>query len=220
MDEGRRVAWEAAIEKLRRREEVSPEEHCDLLREGMFEGVATPDVFEEADLFLDYWLHHLSIDPLPWFGEIIARSWFRLREWDGEWGSKRAETALRDYVAADDFDHWAALNLIATRLHREHELFPDTLADWAANIHRSLSDGTLKPPKKEQGHEGQPPYTNEDRNGVFFMADDWLKHYGMTRANDRIDVIARYTGDDESVVSKGLTRARNNGWRRAPWPKQ
>ena len=138
MDEGRRVAWEAAIEKLRRREEVSPEEHCDLLREGMFEGVATPDVFEEADLFLDYWLHHLSIDPLPWFGEIIAGSWFRLREWDGEWGSKRAETALRDYVAADDFDHWAALNLIAARLYRERELFPDTLADWAANVHRSL----------------------------------------------------------------------------------
>ena len=143
MDEDRRVAWEAAIEKLRRREEVSPEEHCDLLREGMFEGVATPDIFEEADLFLDYWLHHLSVDPLPWFGEIIAGSWFRLREWDGEWGSKHAETALRDYVAADDFDHWAALNLIAARLHRERELFPDTLADWAANVHRSLSDGTL-----------------------------------------------------------------------------
>ena len=62
MDEGRRAAWEAAIGKLRRREKVSPEDHCDLLREGMFVGEASPDVFEEADLFLDYWLHHLSID--------------------------------------------------------------------------------------------------------------------------------------------------------------
>ena len=50
------------------------------------------------------------------------------------------------------------------------------------------------------------------------MADSWLKHFGMKR-DDRISVIASYIGDGESVVSKGLTRHRNNGWRPAPWPK-
>ena len=36
MDEKRRAAWKAAIAKRERGEEVPPEEHCALLRDGMF----------------------------------------------------------------------------------------------------------------------------------------------------------------------------------------
>ena len=214
MDKQRQAAWEAAIAKLRRGEEVPAEEHYALLREDMFAGEATPDVFEEADLFLDYWLYHLSLDPIPWLGEIIASSWFRKREWDEQWDTNRAQEALRDYIAADDFDHWQALSLIAARLHRERKPFPAVLADWAAEVH----EGKRTAPKKERADKGLPPYVNEDRNGVFFAADDWLKYYGMGRADDRVAVIAAYTGASEYVVKAGLKRHDDDRWRRAPWP--
>ena len=129
--------------------------------------------------------------------------------------ANRADEELSNFVAADDFDHWTALNLIAARLHRDRERFPDALAEWAAELH----EGKHKPPPRERGDRGGPPYAQEDRNRVYYMADIWLQHYAMTRADDRIEVIARYIGDDGSVVRKGLTRWRNPEWRRAPWPR-
>ena len=209
MDEKRRDAWEAAITKKRRGEDVSLEEHCALLREEMFSEGNKVDINDEADFFLDYWLYGIRDDPIPWLGETIPHVWFQLRHRD----VKRSDEALRDFVAADDFDHWTALNLIAARLHRTRQPFPDALADWAAELH----EDKRKPPPKERGHEGGPPYAQEDRNRLYYMADDWLRYYGMTRADDRVCAIHRYTGDDAAVIQKGLTRWRQKTWRRAPW---
>ena len=55
MDRKRRTAWESAIAKRERGEDVPEDEHYALLREGMFDGEATPAVRDEADLFLRYW---------------------------------------------------------------------------------------------------------------------------------------------------------------------
>ena len=244
MHRKRRAAWEAAITKLDRRAEreaaiaeldweaqsktyaklnrkvangmledpITPEEHYDLLREGMLAG---PDCVDEAALFLRYWFHGLNLEPLTWLGEIIAASWFHLRDWDREWGSDRAGEALRDYIAAEDFDHWKALNIIAARLHRQREALPDALGAWAAEFH----EGKRPQPPKRQGNRGEPPYAHEERNGVFFMADHWLEHYGMSCATDRLAAIAAFAKVDEDVVRKGLKRWRDSGWPRAPWPK-
>ena len=211
MDEKRRAAWKAAIAKRKQGEEVPPEEHCALLRDGMFGEGNRAEIQEEALLFLRYWVHGLNIDPLPWLGKAIAHAWFQRRRRD----ANRADEELSNFVAADDFDHWTALNLIAARLHRDRERFPDALAEWAAELH----EGKDKSPPRERGDRGGPPYAQEDRNRVYYMADIWLQHYAMTRADDRIEVIARYIGDDGSVVRKGLTRWRNPEWRRAPWPR-
>lgn len=178
MDERREAAWKAGIAKRKRGEDVPLEEHYALLREGMFNEGNKVDVKEEAFLFLEYWLHGLRIEDLPSLGEAIANHWFELRRREKHW-----EEALRDFVAADDFDHWRALNLIAARLHRERQPFPDTLADWAADLH----EGKRKPPAKERGNRGQPPYARQDRNRTFYMADTWLKHYGMASAGARRD---------------------------------
>ena len=215
----RRAAWEAAIAKQECDEEVPLEEHCALLREGMLAGAANADVREEADYFLRYWCREMNRDPLPWLGPVIAHHWFEMREWDRRWVSNRAEKALRDYIAADDFEHWAALNKIAARLHTEREPFPDALAEWAADVHRHLCDGTLKAPAKERGNKGQPPYANEDRNNVYAMADNWLEHFGMSLAGNRIAAIAGFAETDEDIVRKGLKRWRSDNWRRAPWPR-
>ncbi len=232
MDEKRKTAWNAAIKKLRQTEEVlPPEEHDALFQEGMFKGDIKHDIRirEEAVLFVRYLMHGYYIDPLPWFGDIIAHAWFHARDWDREWGSNRADKLLQKCIAADDFDHWVALNLIAARLHRERGPFPDTLADWAADVHARLKAGTQKPPAKERANEGQPPYAYEERNNAYLMANDWLEHYGMDSAEDRISVIAEgIEGVDDAktedvvktkdVIRKGLGRARKPNWRRAPWP--
>ena len=213
MDEKRRAAWESAIVKHNRGEDVPEEEHYALLQENMFQGDATPDVLEEAALFLHYWIPDPD-DPIPWLGEAIANHWFRVRDWDRQWQKNRADDVLRTCIGADDYDHWVGLNLIAARLHRKREKFPEVLADWAVNVH----EGKLKPPPKERGHKGSPPYAYEDRNGAFFMAENWLNHFGMERAEDRIGVIAGFLKVSESTVQKGLTRWRKSDWRRAPWP--
>ena len=212
MDERRRAAWEAAIGQRDRGEDVPPEEHYALLRDGMFKG-SEIDAAEEAALFLRYWCDALSRDPLPWFGEIIAHRWFLLRERDPQWGRSRADAALREYIAAHDFDHWTALNLIAARLHRQREAFPDALVDWAVEVY----EGKREPPDKEKGNRGEPPYRHEERNGIYWMADHWLEHLGMARAKDRLAAIAGYVGADEEVVRKGLKRWHDDRWRRAPW---
>ena len=209
MDETRRAAWKAAIAELKRGEGVPPEEHYGLLREGMFSEGNKVEIQEEAACFLDYLLYGLRDDPLPWLGETIANAWFQRRLHN----ASRADEMLREFVAADDFDHWTALNLIAARLHRERQPFPDPLADWAAEKH----EGNPTPPPKERGHGGRPPYALQDRNRIFNMANEWLKYYGMTRLDDRISAISAYAGDDELVVRKGLTRWRDTKWRRAPW---
>ena len=215
VNEERRAAWRAAITKQLGGEEVALDDHRTLLREGMFDVANIARAGEEAGLFLEYFFWGLNIDPLPWLGEIIAYHWFHLRDWDRRWQSNRAEEALRDYIDAKDIDHWTALDLIAARLHRAHEAFPEVLAVWAAEVH----EGKREQSPRERGNKGAPPYAQEDRNNVYHMADDWLKHFGMKNPDHRVSVIARYIGDDESVVRKGLTRWRKNDWRRAPWPK-
>ena len=192
---------------------MSPEEHYALLREGMFSVENKADAQEEAILFLRYFLDCHNIDPLPWLGEALAHHWCQLRDWDRRWGKNYADKLLRDYIAANDFDHWTALNLIAARLHRERQPLPDALADWAAELHEGK-----EAPAKEKGNKGEPPYAHEDRNRVYFVANNWLEYFGMASAEDRIHVIATWLGHDESVIRKGLTRWRKEDWRRAPWP--
>ena len=217
MDETRRAAWKTAIAKQGRDEEVLPEDHYALLREGMFAGEATPDVLEEAKLFLRYWIGTPDVEPLPWFGKIIANHWFRERDWDQQWNRSRADALLQRYIAADDFDHWTALNIIAARLHRAREPFPESLADWAAEVH----EGKRGQPPKERGNEGNPPYSTEDRYAAFEAADHWLQHFGMKRRADRNDVIAQHFGFEPDAVSRGLSRWRRRGdKRRAPWPSR
>ena len=213
----RRAAWEAVTAKLARGEEVSLEEHSALLQDDML-GVHNIDADEEAQLFLTYWFRHHNADPIPWLGPSIAHRWYLLRERDRRCGLNRAEMALRNYIAANDYDHAIALNEIAARLHQDRDPFPDALADWAGEVHRRICDGTFKPPAKEPGNHGQPPYANEDRNGLYASADDWLEHYGMAKSEDRINAISEYTGDSDDVVRKGLGRSRSQHWRRAPWP--
>ena len=219
MDRKRRAAWESAIAKRERGEDVPEDEHYALLREGMFDGEATPDVQGEADLFLRYWCGEMDTRPLPWLGQVLADHWFRLRdEWGARWGPRRADAILQEYInAAGDFDHWQALSLIAARLHRAREPFPDVLADWAASVHEGR-----EAPKREQAHMGNPPYALEERNRFFAMADHYLERFGMTHAKDRLAVIAGFFDTDdigEDVVRKGLKRHRDDTWRRAPWPK-
>ena len=215
MDDERRAAWKAAISLRDQGKDVPNEDHYALLREGMFKGVSKADAAEEAYLFLQYWVHSLNRSPLLWLGEAIGHHWFHLCDWDRQWGSNRADKALREYVAATDFDHWTALNTIAARLHRERKPFPDVLADWSAEFH----EGKHKPPRKERGHKGLPPYVHEGRNAAFFMADNWLEHFGMTCAEDRLTAISGFTRDGEDVIRKGLARWQDNRWRRAPWPE-
>ena len=194
MDEKRKAAWKSVIAKRDRSEEVSLEEHHALLREGMFSVESKADAQEEAILFLDYFLCPLDTGPLPWLGEALAHRWFEFRDWDRMWNEMCPEREqnytdklLREYVAVNDFDHWTALNLIAARLHHERQQFPDALADWAAELHEGK-----EAPKKEKGNKGEPPYAREERNRVYFMADHWLKHFGMSRAADRLAAIAAF----------------------------
>ena len=204
-------------------EQVTPYEHYALLREGMFKGEATPAVMEEANLFLRYWLHPLSLDPIPRLGKALAKHWFWLRDWDQHWNRKlpltskrhRANKALREYIEKNDFDHWTALNLICAELHRRRGRFPSILADWAAERH----EGKRERLPKERGNKGAPPYENEGRNRVFAMADEWLEHFGMAKAKDRIAAIAEYVKKDEDVVRKGIKWCRDNRQQLAPWPK-
>ena len=176
-----------------------------LLRKDIFKGVDKVAIYEEADMFLRYWWSVESIELLPWLGEAIANSWFRICDQDRERGENRAEIALRDYIDKKDFDHWTALNTICARLHRERQPFPDILADWAAELH----EGKRKRPPKEKADHGRPPYAYVHRYGNFAIADYWLEHLGMAKAEDRIGIIADWSGVDDSVVSKGITRWRN-----------
>ena len=217
----RREAWRAAIAK--RFEHVTDEEHYALLQEGML-GDQNKDMAEEAELFLTYWFGPFSASrPIPWLGPAMAHFWFGLRKWERQWGRHESrldsERALRDYIiAADDFDHWIALNEITARLHENRERFPRALADWNADMHRQICDGTFKPPAKERGNRGQPPYAHEDRNMLYDSADSWLEHYGMEKREDRVHAISDYTGDSDDVIRKGLKRWREHKNRRAPWP--
>ena len=215
MDSNRRAAWEKAITTLDRGEEVEPEDHYALLCEDMLEMQDKADAQEEAVFFLRYWLHGQNLDALEWMGEVIAKHWFWLREWDRKWGRSRAQTALRRYINEKDYDHWEALNLIAAHLHRAREPFPVALADWAAAVH----EGKRERPPKERGNKGQPPYTYEDRNRVFDVADKWLEHFGMASPESRRGALATFAGVEEEVVTKGLHRWRRENWRPAPWLK-
>ena len=57
MDKKRKAAWKSAILNVKRGEEVSPEDHYSLLRQGMFEGLNEGDRRAEAKYVVRYWLH-------------------------------------------------------------------------------------------------------------------------------------------------------------------
>ena len=152
MDEKRRVAWESAIAKLDRGEEVPAKEHDALLREDMFKGSSGTDIPEEADLFLRYWLHwgrpvshwvswRGSRPPVVFPGGLGSRSMAVIAP------MKHCKTMSRR--AKYDYDYYLALNTIAARLHRERKPFPEILADWAVKLHDRLREGTHKPPLRE-----------------------------------------------------------------------
>ena len=173
---------------------------------------------KKPDIFFDIFSNLLMISPLPWLGDLLAEHWFRMRDLDKTMGTDRANAALVEFVGTNDFDHWTALNVIASRLQRERTQFPPTLADWAATLHSDLAAGNNRIPPKERGNQGDPPYAMEMRNRLFDAADQWLKYYGMKKGTDRLDAIAKYTGDDAEIVKKGIAKFRQGTWRRAPWP--
>ena len=215
MDEDRRNAWEAAIAKRKRGKAVPNDALLALFRKDMFKGDDKVAIYEEANLFLECTFDWYWLEPVPWQGESVAKYWFKIRDWDRKLVRNWAEFALRKYIDKNDFDHWTALNMICARLHRERQPFPDILADWAAERH----EGKRKRPPKEKGDHGRPPYTYEFRYITYVSADRCLRSFGMDKAEDRIGVIADWSGVDESVVSKGLTRLRDKNWRRAPLPE-
>ena len=210
MDEKRRVAWESAIAKLDRGEEVPAKEHDALLREDMFKGPSGTDIPEEADLFLRYWLHGGGLSPTGYRGEGVGHRWFSLGDWDQEYGRNRSDEALQNYVEASeyDYDYYLALNTIAARLHRERKPFPEILADWAVKLHDRLREGTHKPTLRDRGNKGQPRYAFENRDMAFFAADSWLEHFGMNLKNDRLAAIAGYAELNEDVVRKAIEKGR------------
>ena len=218
MDEQRRAAWESAIAKSKGGEEVPPEEHYALLREGLFKGMNKVAAQDEARYVVRYWLAGLDCSPIPWRGKREADNWFHLRE---DWGKKRQAEKLRNMIAAGehDPDYWDALNLIATRLHEERRRFPAALADWASRLHRGkLHRGKIDRPRKKQSNEGQPPYANDVRNFAYADVFGLLWYLGLTTKMECYSAIAAECGVTERTVIKAIKAAsQQDGRLPAPW---
>ena len=210
MDKERRAAWETAIDRKDRGEEVPPEDHYALLRKEMFNEGSKDDTNKDAYYFLRYWLHGIDLSAIGYRGEGIGEQWFFLGDWDRKYGKNRSDEALQNYIKASeyDYDYFVALHTIASRLHREHRQFPKILSDWAAELHEKLCKGTHKPPSRDIAHKGQPRYANENRNLQLYAADSWLEHFGMKLKKDRLAAIAGYTKLDEDTVRKSIQKVR------------
>ena len=213
MDERRRAAWLAAIAKLDRDEEVSTEEHYELLRQGLFDGLNKVDAHEEATFIVRYWMHGADTEPIPWRGPVEARNWFQLREL---WGAEREAEKLRNMIeaSAHDPDYWQALNLISARLHDERRQFPDALAEWASRMHKREID----PPPKRQSNRGEPHYTNDARNTMFAAVAECLWYLGLTRKAEIYSSISDVCDVSERTVAEAIkSAARSDGRLPAPW---
>ena len=213
MDSQRRSAWESAIARNNRGEEVPAEEHYALLREDLFRGMDKVAADEEAMYVVRYWLAGWHPSRIPWRGPSEADNWFALREMRGE---ERQSEKLRNMtdVSDRDPDYWEALNLIAARLHDKRQRFPDELADWASQLHR----GEILRPKKRRSNEGQPPYANDVRNFSYAAVFDLLGFLGLTAKMARYAAIAAACRVDERTVSDAIKAyGQSDGRLPAPW---
>ena len=213
MDRKRRAAWGSAFAKLDRGEEVSTEEHYELLCNGLFDGLNKVDVHEEACFVVRYWLHEADIEPIPWRGPAEADGWFQIGE---IWGEERQAEKLRNMIeaSAHDPDYWQALNLIAARLHDERRQFPDALAEWASRFHKR----EIVPPPKRQSNRGEPHYANDMRTSWFASTASCLWYLGLTRKGEIYSAIAAECGVSERIVAEAIKAAeRSDGRLPAPW---
>ena len=215
MDRQREAAWKSALAKLDRGEEVSTEEHYELLQKGLFDGLNKVDALEEARYVVRYWLHGADLEPIPWRGPIEADNWFELRE---TWGEERQAEKLRNMIAAsaDNPDYWQALNLIAARLHAERRRFLDDLAKWASRLHKREIDQ----PPKPQSDRGRPHYAYDARNWWFASAAECLWYLGLTRKGEIYCAIVKACECDvsERLVADAIKAAeRSDGRLPPPW---
>lgn len=213
MDSQRRSAWESAIARNNRGEEVPAEEHYALVREDLFRGMNKAAVHEEAIYVVRYWLAGRHPSRIPWRGPREADNWLAMRE---TWGEERQSEKLRNMIDASDRDpdYWEALNLIAARLHEERQRFPDELADWASQLHRV----EIHQPKKRRSNEGQPPYANDVRNFNYADVFGLLGYLGLTAKTERYAAIAAVYEVSERTVADAIKAAgRSDGRLPAPW---
>ena len=174
MDRKRQAAWESALAKKDRGEEVPSEEHDDLLREGLFKGMNRVDAEEEARYVVRYWTHGVRLDPIRGRGQAEVENWFKIGQ---EWGDERQTEKLRAMIAASehDPDYWHVLNLLCVQFHEKAELLPPDLAAWAIALHKN----DLTRPPKRQSHRGEPHYANVIRNFWFAETFALLCYLGL-----------------------------------------
>ena len=212
MDRKRQAAWEAALAKQDRGEEVPSEEHYDLLREGLFKGMNKVDAGEEARYVVRYWTHGVSLDPIRGRGQAEANNWFKIGE---TWGEERQTEKLRAMIEASehDPDYFDALNSLCVQFHEKAEPFPDALAAWAIAFHK---DERPRPPKR-QSNKGEPHYANVIRNSWFATTFELLRYLGLGKM-DSYAAIAEVFGLDSAAVANAIRAYRKSDHTLpAPW---
>ncbi|MCY4509154.1 MAG: hypothetical protein OXG35_19665 [Acidobacteria bacterium] len=218
MDDRRQAAWESAITRAKRGEEVPTGEHYELVRDDLFCRISNKaDRHEEATNVVRYWLARVDCSPIPWRGPKEADNWSAMRE---TWGEERQSEKLRNMItaSADDPDYWEALNLIAARLHEERRPFPPELADWASRRHRELSQGEISRPPKKQSNKGQPPYAKDVRDFSYADVFGLLGYLGLTSRTERYEAIATVFGESERTVADAIkTAGESDRHLPAPW---
>ena len=221
MDDERRAKWAAAITKNDQGEEVSLEEHYDLLRPknnklgkpGMFEGLNIVDRMEEAMNVVQYWLAGIDLSPIEWCGQAEAENWFAMRD---NWGEERQAAKLREMIKASvhDPDYWEALNLVAISFLAKGEPLPDVLADWT--IER-LKENLAKPPKP-RSNKGEPHYAHDVRNYQFAVVFDLLGYLGLDGKTECYDAIAEVCDVSVRTVQDAIKKGvKFDGKLPAPW---
>ena len=219
MDEPRRAAWTAAFKKLNaglKVWEMPAEEHADLLRPGLFEGLGAAAAQEEAACVLDYWLHGFDWSPIPPRGPTIAANWPSI---EPKFGAQHADEALRNYIQAseDDLDYREVLDHLAAWHLKQRRLFPDPLAAWAIQLH--VGDPPISTPSKPRGDHGRPAYAQANRNLAMAEVFHLLGYLGLHGKLVRYNAIGPAFGDcDEATVRKAVkTHARGTGQLPRPW---
>ena len=218
MDKPRRAAWAAAFKKLNAGLEVwemPAEEHADLLRPGLFEGLGAAAAQEEAACVLRYWLHGFDWSPIPPRGPTIAANWPSI---EPKFGAQHADEALRNYIPAseDDLDYREVLDHLAAWHLKQRRLFPEPLAAWAIQLH--VGDPPISTPSKPRGDHGRPAYAQANRNLAIAEVFHLLGYLGLHRQNVRCSVIGEKFRCDEATVRKAVkTHARGTGQLPRPW---
>lgn len=157
-------------------------------------------------------LKNADLRDVSWLGASIADGWFLLREGgDGEWGGYDADGLLVAMVdaSAEDWDAWHGLSEIAARLHEDRRPFPDTLAEWAARVHR----GEIEQPRKRQSKAGMPPYAARRRGMKFAGAFYALRSLGVPEGMAYY-AIGAAAGKSDRTVERAITSLRRD---HPPW---